>query len=69
MLYCRPTAGSGFANSFDDINCESTSGLVFALEVVGNVKMLPLVPYEDSDVLDVSEAECLSLTKFTRTGR
>jgi hypothetical protein len=56
MLYCCETAGSGFANSFDDSNCESASGFEFALGVVRNVKTLPLIPFEDSTVLNVSEA-------------
>jgi hypothetical protein len=68
MLYERETAGDGGANPLDDANCESVSGFVSASEVVGNVKMFPLIPYDDSDKLDVSEAHsCFSLTKLTRT--
>jgi hypothetical protein len=68
LLYYHETAGDGFANFFDDANCESASGFEFALEVVGGVTMFSLIPYEDSRKVYVSEEECLSLTKFTWMG-
>jgi hypothetical protein len=67
MLYCRETAGDGFVNFFDDANCESASDFEVALEVVGSAKMLPLMLYEECDVSDVSEAECLFLANFMWT--
>jgi hypothetical protein len=60
----RCEIGDGFVKSTDVASCKSASGFESALEAVESVTMLPLIPNENPDVSDVSEAEFLFLSKL-----